>query len=115
MLFYYQRLSALSYRRNSVLSSLMVLAVAIGIGAYIIVFTLNYFMGGNPIPHKSKQLFHVQLDTGDPNVASDPQEQLTYLDATALIATGGAYRQTASSRFSGIVEPANPEQQPFAN
>lgn len=114
MLLYYLRLSALSYRRNPVLSSLMVLAVAIGIGAYMIVFTLNYFMGGNPIPHKSAQLFHVQLDTGDPNNASDPPEQLTYLDATALIAAGEAFRQTASSRFGGIVEPANPELRPFA-
>lgn len=114
MFFYYLRLSSLSYRRNPVLSSLMVLAVAIGIGAYMIVFTLNYFMGGNPIPHKSAQLFHVQIDSGDPNREPDPPEQLTYLDATALIQTGGAYRQTASSKFSGIVEPANPELRPFA-
>ena len=41
MLFYYLRLSALSYRRNPMLSSLMVLAVAIGIGAYMVIFTLN--------------------------------------------------------------------------
>ena len=34
--------------------------VAIGIGAYMVIFTLNYTMGGNPIPHKSQQLFHIQ-------------------------------------------------------
>ena len=114
MFAYYLRLASLSYRRNPVLSSLMVLAVAIGIGAYMVVFTLNYVMGGNPIPHKSDQLFHVQIDSGDPNRESDPPEQLTYIDATALMRTGGAYRQTASSKFSGIVEPGNPELRPFA-
>lgn len=114
MFLYYLRLSSLSYRRNPILSSLMVVAVAIGIGAYMVVFTLNYVMGGNPIPHKSDQLFHVQLDSGDPNRESDPPEQLTYLDATALMRAGSAYRQTATSKFSGIVEPSNPELRPFA-
>lgn len=114
MFLYYLRLSALSYRRNPMLSSLMVLAVAIGIGAYMIVFTLNYVMGGDPIPQKSDQLFHVQLDSGDPNRDSDPPVQLTYLDATALLRAGSAYRQTASSKFSGILEPANPELRPFS-
>ena len=37
MFLYYLRLSALSYRRNPILSSLMVMAVAIGVGAYMAV------------------------------------------------------------------------------
>jgi len=114
MFWYYLRLGLLSYRRNPVLSSLMVMAVAIGIGAYMVVYTLNYVMGGNPIPHKSAQLFHVQIDSGDPNRENDPPEQLTYLDATALLQSDLPYRQTASSKFSGIVEPENPELRPFA-
>lgn len=113
MFFYYLRLSALSYKRNPVLSTLMVLAVAIGIGAYMVIFTLNYTMGGNPIPHKSQQLFHLQLDTGDPNRETDPPVQLTYLDATALMAAKRAYRETASSKFGGVVEPENPEIRPM--
>ncbi|MCI5105386.1 MAG: ABC transporter permease [Pseudomonadales bacterium] len=113
MFFYYLRLAALSYRRNPILSSLMVLAVAVGIAAYMIVFTLNYTMGGDPIPHKSSQLFAVQLDNWDPNTDSDPPQQLTYTDAMALQQAGRAWRQTASSKFSGIVEPDNPELRPF--
>lgn len=113
MLLYYLRLSALSYKRNPILSSLMVLAVAIGVGAYMVIYTLNYTMGGNPIPQKSSQLFHVQLDTGDPNRETDPPEQLTYLDATALIEASPGYRQTASSKFVAVVEPANPELLPM--
>jgi len=92
----------------------MVLAVAIGIGAYMVVFTLNYVMGGNPIPQKSAQLFHVQIDSGDPNREDDPPEQLTYIDATALLKSDLPFRQTASSKFSGIVEPENPELRPFS-
>ena len=114
MFFYYLRLGALSYRRNPVLSSLMVTAVAIGVGAYMVIFTLNYVMGGNPIPQKSDQLFHVELDSGNPNTQDDPPVQLTYLDATALIESNGAFRQTASSKFSAILEPSNREIRPFS-
>lgn len=114
MFLYYLRLSALSYRRNPILSTLMVLAVAIGISAYMIVFTLNYTMGGDPIPHKSGQLFHVQLDSGNPNTEADPPVQLTYIDAMHLQETSRAFRQTATSKFSSIVEPANPEIRPFS-
>jgi len=113
MLFYYLRLSALSYRRNPMLSSLMVLAVAIGIGAYMVIFTLNYVMGGNPIPHKSDQLFHVEMDIGNPSQNFDPPVQLTYLDSMALMRDGRAFRQTMSSKFVGILEPDNPELRPF--
>ncbi len=114
MFFYYVRLAALSYRRNPILSTLMVLAVALGIGAYMVVFTLNYTMGGDPIPHKSSQLFHVQLDSGDPNRDDDPPVQLSYIDAMALQDAGRAFRQTASSKTSIIIEPDNPEIQPFS-
>lgn len=114
MLLYYLRLSALSYKRNPLLSSLMVLAVAVGIGAYMVVFTLNYVMGGDPIPQKSSQLFHVQLDTGSPDNNFDPPDQLTYLDVTALLNDDRAYRQTATSKFSAILEPESDELRPFA-
>ncbi len=115
MFFYYLRLSALSYKRNPVLSTLMVLAIAIGIGAYMVVFTMQHTMGGDPIPHKSDQLFHVSLDTGDPERDDDPPEQLTYIDTMALLEANRAYRQTATSKFSAIIEPENPEIRPFAS
>jgi putative ABC transport system permease protein len=114
MFFYYLRLSALSYRRNPILSSLMVLAIAIGVGAYMVIFTLNYVMGGNPIPQKSTQLFHVQIDSGNPNTQDDPPRQLTYLDATALTQDGSAFRQTATSKFGEILEPQGDDVRPFS-
>jgi putative ABC transport system permease protein len=114
MFLYYLRLSALSYRRNPVLSSLMVMAVAVGVGAYMIVFTLNFVMGGDPIPQKSDQLYYVQLDSGNPNTETDPPEQLTYLDATALMNADLPYRQTINSKFSAVVEPPGDASRPFA-
>ncbi|MCB1669966.1 MAG: ABC transporter permease [Gammaproteobacteria bacterium] len=113
MLFYYLRLGALSYRRNPVLSTLMVMAVAIGVGSYMVVFTLNYVMGGDPIPQKSSQLYHVQLDSGDPDTESDPPEQLTYLDSMALIDADLPFPRTATSKFFAIVEPDG-ETRPFS-
>jgi putative ABC transport system permease protein len=114
MFFYYLRLSALSYRRNPMLSSLMVAAIAIGIGAYMVIFTLNYVMGGNPIPQKSEQLFHVQIDTGNPNTQTDPPTQLTYIDATSLIEADLAFRETPTSKISGILEPDGEDSRPFS-
>ena len=113
MLLYYLRLSSLSYRRNPILSTLMVLAVAIGVGAYMVVFTLNYVMGGDPIPQKSDRLYHVQLDNGNPDTEADPMEQLTYLDAMALLNADLPYPRTASSKFSAVVEPGG-ESRPFS-
>lgn len=114
MFFYYLRLSALSYKRNPILSSLMVIAIAIGIGAYMVIFTLNYVMGGDPIPQKSDRLFHVQMDIGAPGQDRDAPDQLTYLDATTLFNAKGAARQSISSKFVGILEPNSSELRPFA-
>ena len=63
---YYLKLGILSIRANPALSALMVAAIGIGIGACMTIVTIHYIMGGNPIPHKSDQLFHVQLDSWDP-------------------------------------------------
>lgn len=114
---YYLKLGALSIRRNPVLSSLMIAAIATGIGAFMTVFTIDYVMSGNPIPHKSEVLFHVQLDSWDPNEAAVdpdlPPQQVTYTDGTSLLAAGKARRQVLSYRNSRVIEPADPEQLPF--
>ena len=87
---YYLRL-ALKSLRNSVLSSLIVTALGLGIGAFMTTYTVYYLMSGNPIPHKSKQLFAVQMDNWDPNnpapteSARDVQPQLTWRDANYLV------------------------------
>ncbi len=113
---YYLKLGWLSIRANPLLSTLMVLAIAIGIGASMTIITVNYAMSGNPIPHKSDQLFYVQLDSWDPNDTdedSEPPDQVTYTDAMNLIEADRAYRQVASNRSGLVLEPENPDERPF--
>jgi putative ABC transport system permease protein len=117
MFSYYLKLGWLSIRRNPLLSVLMIAAIAIGIGACMSTLTVNYIMSGNPIPHKSDQLFYVQLDNWDPYEEAEdgfePPDQMTYLDAMALMKAGKAHRQVASNRSFLVLEPQGGEEKPF--
>lgn len=118
MFSYYLKLGWLSIRRNPLLSSLMVAAIAIGIGACMTIITVNYVMSNNPIPQKSDQLFYVQLDSWDPIDHNDegfePPDQMTYIDAMALMKAKKAYRQVASNRSGLVLEPQDQEERPFS-
>lgn len=117
MLAYYLRLAWISIRQSPGLSFLMVLAIGLGIGAAMTTVTVNYLMSANPIPHKSEQLFYVQLDSWDPhqpaNDNGDPPDQLTYRDATGLLAAKKAYRQVVQAQIGAVVEPDNKDSLPF--
>ncbi|MEM6574592.1 MAG: ABC transporter permease [Pseudomonadota bacterium] len=116
MFSYYIKLGWLSIRRNPILSILMVSAIAVGIGACMTVLTVNYLMSSNPIPHKSDQLFYVQVDSWDANgfdENTEPVDQLTYIDATNLMKAGKAFRQVASNRSGLVLEPSNEDERPF--
>ncbi len=114
---YYLKLGWLSIRRNPVLSALMIAAIGVGIGAAMTTITVNYLMGNNPIPHKSDQLFAVQLDAWDPNDpyydSGRPPDQLTYTDAMALMEARRAFRQVASNRSGLVLEPTGEDDLPF--
>ena len=116
---YYLKLSWKSIRRNPILSSLMVLALGLGTAAFMTTYTVYYLMSGNPIPHKSEQLFAIQLDNWDPNdppteSARDVQPQITYRDAEFLMhADTPATRQLAMYGTSAVVEPEAKDQNPF--
>lgn len=117
MLPYYFRLALLSIRNNLWLSLLMVAAIALGIGVCMTIVTVNYIMGSDPIPSKSDQLFYVQLDSWDPNGAfrepDEPPNQVTYLDAMALMQAKPALRQAAMAGASLIVTPEDADLKPF--
>ncbi len=114
---YYLRLGVLSIKANPALSALMVAAIGIGIGACMTIVTIQYIMSGNPIAEKSDQLYHVRVDSWDPNEAyeepNEPPEQMTYLDATALYAAGRATRQVISFVSSRVVQPDDEDAKPF--
>jgi len=113
---YYMRLGILSIRANPALSALMVAAIAIGIGAFMTMFTIRHIMSGNPIAEKSDQLYYVRVDNWDPSEPYDepnePPEQLTYLDATGLYEAGRASRQVISFRSMRVMEPDDADAKP---
>ncbi len=119
MFSYYLRLALKSLRRNSVLSSLMVTALGLGLSAFMTTYTVYYLMSGDPIPHKSKQLFAVQMDNWDPNdppteSARDVQPQLTWRDANYLVnAETPAKQQVAMVGSTFVVVPDNRDAAPF--
>ncbi len=114
---YYLKLGVLSIRANPALSALMVAAIGIGIGACMTIATIHHIMGGNPIPHKSDQLYYVQVDNWDPSEPYDepnePPVQLTYLDAIALLDANKASRQVIGYKAMRVVEPSTDDSSPF--
>ncbi len=78
MLGYYMALAVRSLRRNVTLTTLMIAAIGIGIGAAMTSLTVLRAMAADPIPEKSSQLFTPQIDVwgpvtrrGDPTADED--------------------------------------------
>ena len=96
----------------------MIVAIAVGIGASMSIITVNYVMSSNPIPQKSEQLFHVQLDSWDASNPDgeefEPVDQMTYIDAMALMKADKAHRQIASNRSGLVLEPQGEGERPFS-
>ena len=118
MLRYYLKLGFFSIRKNPILSFLMVAAIAVGIGACMTIVNIDYVMSGNPIPHRSDLVYHVQVDSWDPNDPYEepdlPPEQLTYLDGLALWQAEAARRQTLSYKTTRVVQPPGDGERPFS-
>jgi putative ABC transport system permease protein len=113
---YNLKLAFKNIRRNPGLSVLMVAAIGVGIGASMSMITVNYRFSMNPIPAKSDELFFVRLDWPvEPGAErqDDVPDQLTYRDATALLAAKRAYRQAAMSQSTLAIEPPGNAEGPF--
>jgi putative ABC transport system permease protein len=114
MIGYHLKLAVHSLQRNVVLTVLMVVAVGVGIGASMTVYTVLHGMSGNPIPNKSAELFAPQIDVWGPQSREGGTQpgnsrllgQLTYRDATALMQSQRAVRQAAMYAVSQDVSPA---------
>jgi len=119
MFSYYIKLAALSIRRNPVLSTLMMAAIAVGIGAFMTMLTMHHIVSGNPIWWKNDVLFAVGVDTWNPDEPYDderpelPAEQLTYRDANALQESDIPTYKTYMFKIAGVIQPENEEVAPF--
>lgn len=103
---YYFKLALRSFRRNKVLTALMVLAIALGIGAAMTTLTVYTVLSGDPLPGKSHTLFYPQLEPRGNNTSdAEPPTQLTRYDAEALLREARGDRQAMMTGGNVAIEP----------
>ena len=91
---HYLDLALRSLKRNKVLTALMVLAIAVGIGASMTTLTVMHLLSGDPLPGRSGRIFYPQVDpypTPDPR--HQPWDMMDYRSATDLWSAHRADRQ----------------------
>ena len=113
---YYFNLALRSFRRNKVLTALMVLAIALGIGASMTTLTVFHILSGDPLPAKSSMLFYPQIDPQTRNEyhpGDEPPGQLTRLDAETLLKAKRADRQALMTGGGVAVQPQRAGLLPF--
>lgn len=116
MFAYYFSLAIRSFKRHKVLTALMVLAIALGIGASMTTLTVFHVLSGNPIPHKSEKLFYPRIDPVGKNgyvPGNDPESQMTRFDAEALLREKRGDRQALMTAGGVAVEPERNGLTPF--
>ncbi len=116
MIAYYFDLALRSFRRNKVLTALMVCAIALGIGASMTTMTVLHVLSGDPIPSKSGKLHRVQIDPGAKDSyrpGEEPAKQVTRFDGEALLKAKRGVRQALMTAGDVAVEPERNGVPPF--
>jgi putative ABC transport system permease protein len=94
MFAYYLQLAVRSLKRNPVLTFLMVLAIAVGIGASMTTLTVMHILSGDPLPGKSARIFYPQVDASPKGYThGGPMAMLDYRSAVDLWSAHRADRQ----------------------
>jgi putative ABC transport system permease protein len=109
MFLYYFDLALRSFRSARGLTALMVLTIAMGIGASMTTLTTLRALSGDPVPGRSDRLMRVQLDADVKATfvpGQEPDDQLTRFDAEALLRDKRALRQAAMMGGGVSIEPA---------
>lgn len=119
MFAYQLRIAWKSLKRSPVLSALLVLGIALGIGVATAFVTTYYLMARDPLPGKSTRLFYVQVDNWRPEVPWDddhpeePPDQMAYPDAMNLMRSDIPTRQTPMFKASLTVHPEGEGKRPY--
>jgi len=93
MLGYYLELALRHVRRNPMLTALMVLAIAVGIGASMTTLTVMHLLAGDPLPGRSQHLYYPQVDVSPESKGREPYDVLDYRTAVDLWSSRRADRQ----------------------
>jgi len=111
---YYIGIAWRSIFRDKWLSGLMVLALAVGIGACMTTTTVFHILSGDPLPGRSQHIFYVQVD-GDPQhaTAKAPWDVLDYRTAKDLAGTAPAGRYALIASSSALIARTEEVTQPL--
>ena len=119
MLTYQIKNAIRSIKRNPALSLLLIAGIGLGIAVSTAFITTYYLMAGDPIPHKSDDLFYVEMDSWNPERPYDdehperPPEQVTYRDARGIMESDIPTLQTVMFGASLTVQPESENEQPY--
>jgi len=119
MLAYQIKIAFKSLGRNPALSALMVCGIGLGIAVSSTFITTYYLMAGDPIPHKSDQLFYVEIDTWDPNDPFDddyperPPNQISYRDMRGIMESDIPTYQSGTFKSSLTIQPDGEDDKPY--
>ncbi len=118
MFAYYCNLALRSFRRDKALTLLMVLAIALGIGACMTTLTVFHVLSGDPVPGRSDKLFYVQLDPAEMNdftPGEEPAQQVTRFDAETLLRDRRGDRQAMMTGGGLAIIPPREGMAPFVS
>ncbi len=117
---YYLRMALHSLKRSPILTALMVLALALGIGACITTLTVLKLLSGDPVPQKSARLFTPVFDPSPADGTAPPVSLpkwwgnlMTYPDAMNLLHAGKAERQAVMALTQAKIAALRAGQRPF--
>jgi putative ABC transport system permease protein len=107
MLKYYFKLSLYNLKRAPVLYTLVIITLAIGVGAFVANLAMIKTMASDPIPSKSGQLFHVSMNTYPANQNQQPLDVTRYTDAKAIMDSGIPTKTAITYRTSAYTRVAD--------
>lgn len=116
MFAYYVDLALRSLKRNKALTALMVLAIALGIGASMTTLTVLHVLSGDPLPGRSAHLYYPQIDPQDLKgmlSGKEPPRQVTLIDGMNLLHARRADRQALMTGGEVPIEPPQGKLDPF--
>jgi putative ABC transport system permease protein len=93
MVGYYIELALRNMKRNMVLTALMVLAIAVGIGASMTTLTIMHLLSGDPLPGRSQHIYYPQVDVDPNSKGREPFDVMDYQTAVDLWNSHRADRQ----------------------
>lgn len=115
---YYLDLALRSFKRNKMITALMILTIGFGVAASMTTWSVFRAVSGDPIPWKSSQLFVPQIDNWGPagrvpgSTADQLPDAMDYTDAVALMRAHRAKYQAAMYQIAVSVVPQRPGEFP---